>query len=79
MRDYLKEISGLQSKVQDLQVEKKTLEKQKEDAEGKLSELKKQIKKEYDIEPEGISAEIDRLQNEIETGIKSIEGEINGK
>lgn len=79
MKDYLKEISDLQIKVQDLNVEKKTLEKQREDADVKLSELKLQIKSEFGVEPEALKGEIERLQNEIESELKLINGELNGK
>lgn len=77
--DYLKEINDAQSKMQDLQVEKKTLEKQKIDAEKKLEELKVFAKKEYGIDMDSISVEIEKLKNEIESELKIIQGELNGK
>ena len=76
MSDYVKQVSDLSKKLQDIDVERKTLEKQKEGVETELKELSAKAKKDFGIEIDDLEKTIKEYETDIEGKIAIIQKEL---
>ena len=76
MSDYVKQVSDLSKKLQDIDIERKTLEKQKEGVELELKELSVKAKKDFGIEISDLEKTIKEYEADIEGKIAIIQKEL---
>jgi cell division protein FtsI/penicillin-binding protein 2 len=76
MENLIQEFESLNAKIQNGKVEHQTLIRKKEENESTLLNIKEEIKKDYQIEPDEIEQVLKDMQESVEKGLVEIKGKL---
>jgi len=77
MDSLSQELEELNAKIQQGKINYQTTLSRKEDNESTLTEIKEKIKEEYQIEPNEIDSVLNKMQDDIESGLVIIKEKLN--